>query len=94
MFFLAPGSELLKRLVLGRGVEADDRFARFDLFGNEVLESGHLKGLLSDLFGQVCRDHDDTVVIADNDITRKDGDITAADRDIQVESLVAGRLRR
>src|SRR3546814_11609863 len=68
---LAPGGELRKVLLPGRRVEADDGRTRLHLLGNEVLVGAHLLCLLRHLVGQVGRDDDDALVVADQAVAGK-----------------------
>ena len=59
-----------------------------NLLGDEILECGHLHGFGGDLVGQVRRDDDDALAIADHDVAGEDGRVAATDRFIDPDGLV------
>ena len=69
-----------------------------DLLLHEILERGLLECFLRDLLGEVLRDDDDTLVIADDDISRIDRHFAAGDGNVKVDRVmldqVGGRGRR
>src|SRR5712672_404973 len=91
---LAPRGKILWRLLVGRGIEAEDRAALADLLGDKILERGHLDRLIGDLVGKVRGDHDHAVAVAENDVAGKYRRIAAADRDVDLDRLMQGQVGR
>src|SRR4051812_46842519 len=85
---LAPGREVVLRALVGRGVEAKDRAALAHLFGDEILEGGHLVRLLGNLVREVRRYHHHAFAVANHDVARPDRRVATADGYVDVQRLV------
>ena len=79
---------------IGRGIEAEDAAALADLLGDEILERGHLEGLIGDLIGEMRRDHDHAVAVAENDVAGKHRRVAAADRHVDLDRLMQRQVGR
>jgi hypothetical protein len=91
---LPPYREILHRLLIRRGIEAEDAAAPAHFRADEIFERGHLEGLVGDFVGKMRRDDDDAVGIAQNDVAGKHRRVAAADRDIDFDRLVQGQVGR
>ena len=87
-----PGFEIGLGFFVGGGIKADDRAALVHFFYNEILERGHFDGLSGDLVGEVGRDDDHTIAVADYDVARKYRCVTAADGNVDVDGLMDGQV--
>ena len=77
---LPPGREIFQRLFVGRGIESEDATASAYLLSDEILERRHLEGLICDLVGEVRRDHDHAVAVAEDDVAGKHRRVAASNR--------------
>src|SRR5262249_21152295 len=87
----APALELLARL-RSRRIDAEDRAPLLDLLLHEILERGLLERFLRDLLGEMLRDDDDTLVIADDDISRIDRYFAAGDGNVKVDRVMLDQV--
>ena len=76
----SPRGEIDQRLLVGRGIEPENAAAGLHLFGDEILERGHLEGFVGDLLGEMRGDHDHAVAVAEDDVAGKHRRVAAADR--------------
>src|SRR5258706_5325982 len=77
---LSPGGEIDHRLVVGGGIEPEYRLSLLHLRGDEILEYRHLEGLVGDLVGEMCRDHDHAIAVAEDDVAGEHRRVAATDR--------------
>ena len=91
---LPPRREIHQRLRIGRGIEPQDAAALADLLGDEILERGHLDGLVGDLVGEMRGDHDDAVAVAEDDVAGKHRRVAAADRHVDLDRLMQRQVGR
>src|ERR1700712_5724170 len=91
---LPPRRKILWRLLIRRRIEAEDRATSAYFLGNEILERGHLNGLVGDLIGEVGGDHDHAVAIAEDDVARKHRRVAAADRHVDLDGLMQREIGR
>src|SRR5258707_1773789 len=96
-FGLPPGREIGLRLLLCGRIEAEDGAALHPLFGDEVLQRGHLGPFVGNLVGKMRGQDHDAVVIADDDVPGPDRRVAAPDRHVELDGLMQrqiGRRRR
>src|SRR5712664_3167940 len=89
-----PCREIGQCLLVGRGIEPEDRAALADFLGDKILERGHLEGLVGDLVGEMRGDHDHAVAVAENDIAGKYRRVAAADRTVDLDRLMQREIGR
>src|SRR5262245_42527234 len=85
---LAPGGEVLQRFWIGRGIEAEDALTRLHTLSDEILIGGHLERLVGDLVGEMYRDHDHAVTIAQDHVAGEYRRIATGDRHVDVDGVV------
>ena len=84
----APCSEVAQRPRVGGRIQAKNRAALLHLVRHEVLERGHLDGLIGQLVGEMSGKHDHAFCITDDDVTRKYRGVASADRHVDVDRLM------
>ena len=80
--------------VVGRRIEPEDAAALADFLGDEILERGHLEGLVGDLVGEMRGDHDHAVAVAEDDVAGKHRRVAAADRHVDLDRLMQRQIGR
>ena len=76
------------------GIGAGEGGAGFDFLEDERLEGFLLGGGCGDLGGQMTRDHDDALFVADQDVARKDRHAGTADRHIDIDRVMDRQANR
>src|SRR6202000_1230153 len=89
---LAPLGEIDQRLLVSGGIKPENAAAGLHLFGDEILERGHLEGLVGDFLGKLGRNHDHAVAVAEDDVAGKYRRVATADRTVDLDRLMQLRL--
>src|SRR5476651_97223 len=63
---LPPCREIGQGLLVGCGIEPENRTAALHLFGDEILERGHLEGFVGDFIGEMGGDDDHAIAVAED----------------------------
>src|SRR5271166_4363243 len=91
---LAPGLEVLPRLLVRGRIKAENGTTLEHLLRHEILESGHLDCLVRDLVSEVRGNDHNSLAVANDHIAGKDRRITAADGPIDLDRLMQGEVGR
>ena len=94
MVQLPPTREILARLFLRGGIQAQNGASLQHLLAHEVFERRHFDGLGRNLVSHCSRNDHNALAVPDNHIARPDRGITAANGNIDVKRLMPSQICR